>query len=342
MKAAVLTDTGSVAVEERERPEPGPDDVVIEVEACGVCKTDYHMFHGTFPVDHPRVLGHEAAGTVAAVGDGVEDVAVGDRVALNPSIPCNRCSACKAGRENLCERATSIGGASDRIVDGAFAEYVRVPVGNVEPVGDLPMRKAALAEPLGCCVHGVEQADVDHGDTVVLIGAGPIGLLLLQTFRSAGAGEILVSEPVADRRGLAADLGADYVIDPTAVDPEDAIEERVGDVDVAVEVVGLPATIRQALDLPAPGGRTLLFGVPPQDASVEINPFDYYYDEIELTGTYSLRPADFQRAVELLRRERVTVDPLVTDELGLGELTTAFDRMDRSEGMKKLVRPNGN
>lgn len=340
MRAAVLTDTKTVDTEKRERPEPGVREVLVEVGACGVCKTDYHIFHGTFPVNHPRVLGHEVAGKVAEVGEDVERVVEGDKVAVNPTIPCNQCPACKAGQENLCESITSIGGAGDRVVDGAFAEYVRVPAGNVEPIGDMSVQRAALAEPLGCCVHGVDQSSLTHGDAVVLIGAGPIGLLLLQSFRDAGAGEILVSEPIADRRALATDLGADYTVDPTETDLAETVDDRIGTVDIAVEVVGTPPTIREALTLPDPGGQTLLFGVPPQNSTVEISPFEYYYNEVELAGTYSLRPHDFGVAVEMLRQGHVETDQLITERLGLGELTTAFDRMDRSEGMKKLVMPN--
>jgi L-iditol 2-dehydrogenase len=340
MRAAVLTETESVETEERDPPEPEVGEVLIEVGACGVCKTDYHIFHGTFPVDHPRVLGHEAAGEVAMVGEGVERVAEGDRVAVNPTVPCNQCSACKAGYENLCENFTTIGGAGDHVVDGAFAEYVRVPAGNVEPIGDMSIQRAALAEPLGCCVHGVDQSDLAHGDSVVLIGAGPIGLLLLQSFRDAGAGEILVSEPIADRRALATDLGADYTIDPTETALAETVDDHIGTVDIAAEVVGTPPTIQDAISLPDSGGQTLIFGVPPQNSTVEISPFEYYYNEIELTGTFSLRPHDFEIAVEMLRQGRIDTDQLVTEELGLNELTTAFDRMDRSEGMKKLVLPN--
>ncbi|GGL44768.1 iditol 2-dehydrogenase [Halarchaeum grantii] len=312
---------------------------MVDVAACGVCKTDYHMYHGAFDIDYPQVLGHEAAGTVTAVGEDVRRVEVGDRVALNPTVPCGDCSYCKAGRETLCEDLTSIGGAADTVLDGAFAEKVRAPAGNVERIGDLDFETAALAEPLACCVHGVERAALDHGDSVVVIGAGPIGLLLTQTLRDAGAGEILVSEPVAERRTLALELGADYVNDPTETAVTDAASETLGAVDLAVEVVGFEATVQQAIDLTSPGGRTLVFGVPPEDATVEVRPFDYFYDEVELTGTYSLRPADFEVAVGLLRQGRVDVDPLVTDELPLADLPTAFERIDNSVGMKKIVHP---
>ena len=340
MKAAVLTDERTVAIEEHERPNPDDGDVLVRVNACGVCMTDYHMYHGTFPVEFPMIPGHESAGEVVAVGDDVSNVAVGDRVAINPSIPCNDCRACQSGKENLCENFTSIGGAADTIIDGAFAEYVRAPEGYVEPVGELAYRQAAFAEPLACCIHAVDQVDLESGDTVVIIGAGPIGLLLSQTFRASGAGTVIVSEPVDHRRELALETGADYGIDPVETDLRSELDEFVDGVDIAVEAVGLPETIEIALSLPSAGGTTLIFGVPPQDATVEIDPFSVYYDETELVGTFSLTPNDFTRAVTFLRNGRIDVESLITDEYGLDGLSNAFDGMEEKEGLKKMIYPN--
>lgn len=196
--------------------------------ATGVCMTDYHIYHGAFAVEPPVVLGHESAGTVAAVGEDVREFSVGERVAMNPVVPCNGCSACKRGATHLCAHNASIGGAGETVVDGAFAEYVRVPATNVEPVGDLPFRQAALAEPLACCVHGADRSGIEQGDSVAVVGAGPIGLLLLQTLRNRGAAPIAVAELDDDRRALAADLGADVTIDPTERDTVEAVREEVG------------------------------------------------------------------------------------------------------------------
>lgn len=333
MRASVLRDVGEVTVEERERPEPGAGEVLVEVGATGVCMTDHHMYSGEFPVETPLVLGHESAGTVAE--SRVDGISAGERVAINPVVPCNACSACKRGRTNLCERNTVIGGAGHEIVDGAFAEYVRVPAGNVEPVGDLPVEAAAFAEPYACVVHGMDRAGVSAGDTVLVIGAGPIGLLVVQAARNRGAAEIVVSELDADRRALAADLGADRTVDPEAA----SLDEAVDPVDVAIEAVGRTETIAAAHDRTARGGRTLIFGVPPRDATLEVSPFDIYFEEIDLVGTYALTQESFERAVALLRGGRVETAPLVTAELGLDDLETAFGRMERTEGLKKLIRP---
>lgn len=339
MRVASLTDVGEMEVRDLERPEPGSNEVVLRVGACGVCATDLHMFHGSFAVDFPVVLGHESAGTVAEVGDNVDGLASGDRVAVNPVVPCYTCSYCKRGETNLCENAASIGGAGDRILDGSFAEYVRVPAGNVENIGDLPFRHAALAEPLACCVHAADRSGVGQADSVAVIGAGPIGLLMLQTLRNRGASPIAVSELDPKRRELAAEMGADLVVDPEASDPVETIEEEIGAVDAGIEVVGLIPTIQQAYDVTAKGGTTLIVGVPKQEATMEINPFEIYYNDLDIRGTFALTHETFEQAVSLLQHGRIDAAPLVTEEIGLGDIPTAFERMENNEGLKKVVVP---
>ena len=340
MKSAKLHDPNSVEISEQEQPEPTDDELLVEINACGVCTTDLHMYTGGLTVDYPMTPGHESAGEVVAVGDNVDGYKAGDRIAINPSIPCHECSACKSGRENLCTDLTSIGGAATHIIEGAFAEYVTVPAGNVEDIGDLGYNTAAFAEPLGCCINGVDQIDLTSGETVVVIGAGAIGLLLTQLLETSGAGTVVVSEPVDERREMALEVGADYAIDPTEDDPESAIPDLAGSVDVAIEAVGLPDTIEQAHDLTGPGGRTLVFGVPPEDATIEISPFDVFYEQREILGTYSLTPDTFARAVTLLQNGRIETEALITDEFSLDGLEEAFEQMEAREGLKKMVYPN--
>ncbi|WP_336023636.1 alcohol dehydrogenase catalytic domain-containing protein [Halobellus salinisoli] len=342
MRAAALTDVGSIDVQERERPTPADDEVVVRIGACGVCMTDYHMYHGTFDVETPMVPGHESAGTVVDVGSAVERYDSGDRVAINPTVPCNACSYCKHGETHLCENNTSIGGAADTVLDGAFAEYVRVPHTNVEDIGTMSFTQASLAEPLACGLHGVSKVDCAPGDGVAIIGAGPIGLLLLQAFRNVGAAPIVVSELDDDRRALAADLGADATVDPDAVsDPVSAIKRAAnGPVDVGVEAIGLVPTIEQANAVTAKGGSTLIFGVPKEDARIDVSPFDVFFDEVGYRGSYSLTTEDFERAVTLLEHDRIATDPLITDHVGLDDLPETFERMENTEGLKHVVVPS--
>ena len=333
MHAVSLVDTEEITIREVDRPTLNDSEVLVRVAACGVCTTDYHAYHGTLPVETPLVLGHESAGIVTE--SNADAVAEGTRVAVNPTVPCNACSACKAGRTNLCVNNTSLGGAGDNVLDGAFAEYVRVPAPNVEPIGDLAFETAAFAEPLACAVHGVDRTGMESGDSVALLGAGPVGLLLIQTLRNRGAGQVVVSEPDASRREYARDLGADRTVDPTETVPDEVVEP----VDVAIEAVGMPDTIEQAQELTGKGGTTLVFGVPPQDRAVEVNAFKLLFGEQDLLGTYSLTSHSFQRAVTLLRAGRVEVDRLVTHQLHLADLPTAFERIGRGEGLKQLVKP---
>ena len=339
MKTATLTDANQVEIDEKERPEFGPNDLLVKINACGVCTTDLHMYSGNLTIDYPMVPGHESAGEVVSVGENVNKYQEGDRVAINPSVPCNECRTCKSGRENLCHDLTSIGGAAKNIIDGAFAEYAAVPIGNVEDIGDLDYRTASFAEPLGCVINGIDQVDLTSGETVVVVGGGFIGQLIVQTLRTSGAGTIVLSEPVAERREIGLEVGADHAIDPTEEDPTEAVSALIGDVDIAIEAVGFPETIQQAHSLTGPGGRTLVFGVPPEDATIELSPFDLFFEEREVVGSYSLTPNTFARAVTLLQNGRIDVDTLVTDEFGLDGLETAFEQMEAREGLKKVVYP---
>ena len=339
MESQVLTDRRTLELQERPRPEPEDGSVVLEVDACGVCMTDYHMYHGTFPVDTPVVLGHESTGTVVEVGAGTQNVEVGQRVALFPSVPCGSCRACRAGDHNRCTNLIGIGAAADTVVDGSFAEYVTVPEQSVVPVDGLTPDVAALTEPLACCVHGVDQTSIQTGDTVVVIGAGSIGLLLMQTFDAAGAGQLIVSEPVPDRRRLAEELGADVTIDPYSENVVETVDRHTDHVDIAAEVVGTMPTVEQAIELPSPGGETLIFGVPPQDQTIEISPFDVYYNESDILGSFGSNLDTTQRAVELLKYDRVEAEPIITERYGLSDLERAFEQMEDQDGLKKLIRP---
>lgn len=339
MQAEVLTAENSVTLKEQPTPTPDSGEVLVEVDACGVCMTDYHMYHGTFPVETPVVLGHESTGTVVEYAEDVTSTANGDRVALYPSVPCWKCTACREGSHNQCQNLVGLGAAADSVRDGSFAEYVAVPASSLVPASGLSPDVAALTEPLACCIHAVDRTALTTGDTVVLIGAGPIGLLLLQVFREAGASKLVVSEPIESRRTVAADLGADVVLDPNETNLKTYVDAQIGSVDIAAEVVGLSHTIEQAVGLPSPGGETLIFGVPPQDATIEVNPFDIYYDERDILGTFGSTLNTMERAVTMLHEERIETEPLVTDRYALGQLSTAFDEMEQQQGLKKLILP---
>lgn len=341
MQASVLTEIETLEEKRIDRPSPGGDKVLVRVGACGVCMTDYHIYSGSFSADLPLVLGHESAGAVVECGEDVDSIEPGDRVAICPAVPCYTCSHCNAGRTNLCDNLLAIGAAGDDIKDGSFAEYVTVPARAAVPIGDLAFRRAAFAEPLACCIHGVDRVDPTTGDSVAIIGAGPIGLLLLQTFRERGARPIVVSEPIDERRELALELGADETIDPTACDPARRLEELVGKVDIGVEAVGATETIQQAREFTAKGGTILIFGVPPEDETISISPFDVFYREQTILGSFASTPGTMERAISTLHADWFKTEPLITDEFELDGLSLALDRMGRSEGLKKIIYPSG-
>lgn len=225
---------------------------MVEVKACGVCVTDLYMYMWEFPVKTPVILGHEFSGVIAELGDDVAEFEVGDRVAVDLVLSCGVCEACVSGRSNLCERRTVIGGAGNVIVNGAFAEYTLVPE---EAIGKIPTEmsfdQGAFVEPLGCCIHGVDVSRAGIGDVVVLIGAGPIGLLLLQLIKLVGASQIFAVDMKDERLELAATLGADIVINPSKQDPVGRLRDLTQGkgADVVIEAVGSPIAVRQAVQM---------------------------------------------------------------------------------------------
>jgi len=342
MLAAVLHGPRDLRIEEVEKPKVTRGKVLVQVKACGVCMTDLHMYMWEFPVKTPVILGHEFSGIIAELGDGVTELEVGDRVAVDPALSCGVCEACASGRDNLCERLTAIGGAGNVIVNGAYAEYTVVPK---EAVGKIPTEisfdEGAFVEPLGCCIHGVDISRAGIGDVVVLIGAGTIGLLLLQLIKLVGASQILVVDMKEERLQLAARLGADVVVNPSKEDPVGRLKELTHGkgADVVIEAVGSPITVKQAIQMVGKGGRVVIFGVAPVESKVDMSPFDTYFREIEIVGSYAITREAFGRSIAMLRSGRIKIEPLITERFQLNELPKAFALMEKKEGLKKLIYP---
>jgi len=340
MRAAVLYPNGDIDIEEREAPEPGEREVLVEVKACGVCKTDLHIARGSFNPPGPVVLGHEFSGVVRERGSGVEDFRPGDRVAVNPINSCGDCRYCAQGRTNLCSDAVVLGGAGEEIVDGGFQELSLVPAASLGKIdAEVPFLRGAFAEPLGCAVRGIERAQIGLGDDVLIIGAGPMGLLLLQLACLEGAGRIWMSELRAKRRELARELGADRVLDPGKESLEELIEAEgpEGGFDVAIEAVGAEETFEVALNSTRRGGRAMVFGVPPEDARVPLDIFSTYYDEIDVIGSYAISKDSFYRSLSLLDGGRIRTEELISHELELDQLPEALRLAEEGEGMKKVI-----
>lgn len=336
MKSVVFQEANQLAVEDRPVPEVGEYDALVKVHACGVCGTDIHIFHGEHIVKFPVVPGHEFSGEVVGVGSKVGNVVVGDRVTIDPNIVDQTCYFCRRGQVNLCENLTAVGVN----FDGGFAEFCRMAAVQAYKVPDsVSLDEAAMAEPLACCIHGIDQANIVPGSTVVVLGAGSVGLILIQLARIGGAGRIIVSEPDERKRHLAAQLGADVQVDPTKQDVAAEVTEltRVG-ADIVIESAGRLETAELAVKLARRGGTVLQFGVVSPDELARISPYDVYYKELTIRGSF-VNPFTHARAVELLASKQVDVMPLITHRFPLDDAAKALETAQGRDAIKVLLVP---
>jgi 2-desacetyl-2-hydroxyethyl bacteriochlorophyllide A dehydrogenase len=331
MRAIVLDRPGSFRVAEVPDPTPGPGQIVVKVDCCGICGTDIHIMDGEFPpTPYPITPGHEFAGTVAAVSPDVTmDLPVGAPVAVDPGIYCGYCRRCRDGRGNLCENWAAIGDT----IDGAFAEYVVVPAANVYRLPDgFDGQAAAMIEPLACAVHGLRRLGPVFGDSILLTGAGTMGLLLLQLLTHAGAGAVTVVDRVSDRLEVAGKLGAARLVSD--------IGELAGEkFEIVVDATGVPAVLQAGSDLLDRGGRLLVFGVSPAEAVLSLSPFRVYNDEITVTGSMAILNS-YAPAVELITGGVVDPRPLLSAPLPLEEFGEALRRVRAGQGIKWHIRPS--
>ncbi|HLX48488.1 MAG TPA: zinc-dependent alcohol dehydrogenase family protein [Streptosporangiaceae bacterium] len=328
MKAARWLAPGKLEVGDAPDPAPGHGELVVQVGACGICGTDVHIADGEFPpTPYPIIPGHEFAGRVAAVGDGVPgEWREGDRVAVDPSLFCGHCRACRAGRGNLCANWNAIGDT----VDGAFAEYVAVPAVNAYHIpGNVDDAQGALIEPLSCAVHGLRRIGPVIGEDVMLMGAGTMGLLLLQLINRAGARSVTVADRNPARLEAATAAGASSVTGDAA-----ELDGRFG---VAVDATGAPAAIEAAFNSLERGGRLLVFGVTSGDATVSLSPFRIYNDEITIAGSMAVLNS-FGAAAGLMAAGVIDTGPLLGTPYSLDQFPAALAAVRTGQGVKVQVK----
>jgi L-iditol 2-dehydrogenase len=340
MRALRLEGIGIIAVRETSRPVPGPKDLLVRIEACGICGTDRHLFLGEFPAKPPVTLGHEFAGVVEAIGRDVVGFSPGMKVTGDPNVACGRCPECHRGSVNLCRNLEAIGIHRD----GGFAEHVLLPETQAYRLpDDMDPVHGAFCEPLACCIHGMDMAGIRPGDSVVVLGGGLIGLLVVQLARLAGATDVVLVTRDPGKRALAEGLGATASLDPTHVDVEDVISgERgllPGGADVVIEAAGVPRTIEQAPGLARRGGTVVVLGVLPQGTKVGIEPFDLLSREIRLLSSF-INPFTHRRAVDLMARGAVRVDRLVTRRIDLDEAAEAIAAPSPRGEIRAIVVPS--
>jgi L-iditol 2-dehydrogenase len=343
MKAVVLTSPRKLHVSERPIPTPGEGEVLVRVQAVGVCGSDVHYYRdgriGNRVVTGPLVLGHEFAGEVAALGPGVTGWKVGERVAVDPTMPCGECHFCRQGLIHVCPSVNFCGTPP---TDGGYQEFFVARPANLHrlPSG-LSTAEGAMVEPLAVAVHAVNLAQPKPGETVAVLGAGSIGLTVLQVARDRGARVVLVTEPLPARRALAAKLGAEQALNPQeeeAVAAALKLTDGLGP-DVVFECAGTLETPQQAIDMCRPRGRVLWVGIPPGD-TITLSIHEARRKELSLIMARRFL-ATYPQAIDLAASHRADLACLITHRFGLAETEAAFALVDRyADGViKALIEP---
>lgn len=336
--------TGRERIELREMPEPEPSagKAVVEISHCGICGTDLHAFHSGEPY-HPAICGHEWAGTISALGPDTGKLREGDRVGIGISPACGGCPECLAGDAAHCSRALLgvLGLNPLAAPHGGFARAIAIEAARLYPVhAALSDHDASMLEPATVAVHALRRTPMRLGDSAVVLGAGPIGLLVLQCARIAGAGCSVVVEPNAERAKLARELGATALIDPASEDVLERVKQECGPLgaDVVFECAGIPSTIDQSVALARRGGVVSLVGL--STVPAQIAPGSWLAREVRLVASLAYLHEEFDMAMSLVADGRLRLAPLHTGTVGLDELESAFRRLlSGGEAVKLLVDP---
>lgn len=334
MKAAKFYGIKDIRVEEAQLPALEPGMVKVKVAFAGICGSDLHEYvGGAYAFRTQPVLGHEFAGVVVEVAEGVTQTKVGDRVAVEPPIPCGKCDNCRRGYSNLCKRGQSYG----YTISGGFAEYAVVQEGNIYQLPDgMSLELGALVEPTAVAVHAVRQSQLKLGDTAAIFGAGPIGLLVLQAVKAAGASEIFVVEVSDERRQKALDLGATYVINPIDTDAVAYIREKTnGGVDIAYDAAGVQATFTSGVSAVRPGGEFKIVSV--WERPVEFNPNAVVSPEVTISGSFAYVNI-FPEVIRLLARGVIDGQAVITSEIALEDIVEkGFEALTKDRSQCKIL-----
>jgi L-iditol 2-dehydrogenase len=347
MLAAVYHGPNDLRVEEVPIPKIGKGEILVKVISASICGTDLRIFHGNhrkFPSGTVRIPGHEVVGTIAEFGAEVENYSIGQRVFCAPNTGCGHCLQCISGNNNLCANYDAIGVTSD----GGFAEYVRIPANSVQQGNIIPIAStidpavAALIEPFACVLRGQNALHMNPGEVVLVMGAGPIGVMHVKLARARGAGRIIVSEPIAERAVQAERMGADRVVNPTSGELEAIlIEESFGrGADVIIVAAPIHSAQEAALDLAAIGGRINYFGGLPQDRpTISFNSNLVHYKELVVTATTACSTADCWQAAQIVNTGLVDLSDIVSQRFPLREALSAFAAAEDGKSLKIVLEP---
>ena len=339
MKSAVFYGKHDLRIEEYEMPVVGPEDVLIQVKACGVCGTDVHIYEGdkgAAEVTPPTILGHEFSGVVVRTGQAVSNCREGDRVCIDPNCYCGACEACRNGAAHFCEHMIGYGTP----VNGGFAEYCAVNCRQVYRLGEnTSFEQGAMAEPAACCLHGLDMCEIRPGHQVVVIGGGMIGLLMVQLAKLAGAARVALLEPVEGKREVAGRLGADLCIDPLHENVKDALAAAgMTWINTVIECVGRPSTMEQAIEIAGNKAVVMMFGLTKPEDTIAIKPFQIFQKELVLKASY-INPYTQKRALELIDSGRLDVSSMVSEVCGLERLEDILSRPDIRAKGKYIISP---
>lgn len=334
MKAVVFEDVRTPVVKDVPKPIPGAGEVLIAVKATGICGTDVHIYEGEYFSEFPLIPGHEFSGIVEDIGEKVTTIARGDRVTADPNIGCGKCYFCKINQQNQCENLGAVGVTRD----GAFAEYVVVPEEKVFSIGDMSFQDAAMIEPTSCVVYGLQQHPVPIGAEVLIFGAGPIGLTLLQLIKYGGASRVVMVERRANRIELAQSLGANIVVNADGKEAEALKNLSATGFDVVADATGIPKVVERMIDFVRNCGILFFFGVCPKDATIQINPYEIFRRDLKICGSFALRNT-FAPAIRLLQNNIVQVEPLLSHSFPFEQFEEALEVMRSGDSMKVQLHP---
>lgn len=347
MQAAVYHGPRDLRVEEVPEPAIGPGEVKLKVLRAGICGTDLRIYdggHRKYPAGTVRIPGHEVVGEIAEIGAEVRGYSVGQRVFVAPNVGCGHCRECVSGNNNRCAEYQAIGVT----MDGAFADYVRIPAsyvqqGNLMPVSDqVDPGVAAMIEPFACVLRGQEPLHIMPGDVVLVVGAGPIGIMHVKLARLKGAGRVIVSDPSPQRAAQAVALGADRAVNPTQEDLEAALadESEGRGADVVIVAAPVHAAQEQALQLAAIGGRINFFGGLPKDRpAINFDSNLVHYKELIVTATTACSTLDCRKTVAIVNSGRIDLTPIVSTVFPLIEAADAFAAARGGGALKVVVDP---
>jgi threonine dehydrogenase-like Zn-dependent dehydrogenase len=333
MKVAVWQGGARFTIEQQPDPTPGPGQVVVKVDTVGVCGTDVHITQGLFPATPPQILGHEFSGTVVAAGPGVATSRIGEKVACDISSHCGECHNCREWNWSRCEKAERS--------SGAFAEFSLVPAQSAHriPAG-MPFESGALTEPASCCYSGVGFLEIPKDAVAVVIGAGIMGLFTIAALKSRGVKTVISSEPVAPRREMARQLGADILNDPVKEDIAGVVKQATGGhgAHIAVEVVGKPQLVAKAIDLVRPRGQVLMIGVCNKGATLPYDLYDLHYKEVRLRGAFGRGNAFGSTVAELAKLD---LKGVISARYPLERVYDSIKDSAEGKGVKLVIKPNG-